>query len=539
MAILVRNVALPLEAETDDLLAVAAKKLHVPRAAIRTYAVVHRALDARKHRPLRFIYHVEVGLQESLKHERRRVTRLYHKDVQFIAPRPLRDPGPGTEPLRHRPVVIGFGPAGMFAALRLAQYGYRPIVLERGKDVRRRHVDVLKSFIQDRIFNPESNYLFGEGGAGAYSDGKLYTRVSDPLVRTVLETLYQHGANPDILIDAHPHVGSEMLPGICRRMREDIERLGGEVRFESRVDDVVIDGDKLVSLRVGDRTLAVGPTLWGAGHSARDTVRMLARRGVVIAPKPFQVGVRIEHPQQMVDRWQYGDAAGHTRLPPAEYHLVAKGAAGEHGDLFSFCMCPGGTILPTNESPNLIATNGASRARRSGRFANAGLVITVNSGSAPEQALAGLAYLETLERRAFELAGGDYRAPAQRASDFLTGAASDGCYEGTYPFGVTWCVLADLLPPNVLGALRTGLGMLEERMPGFAGTEGVMLAPETRASAPVRMVRNPVSREAVATRNLYPIGEGAGYAGGIVSAAIDGLKSADAIIAKYAPTSVD
>ncbi len=535
MAILIRNLALPLEAGVEDLLTVAAKRLRVPREVIRTHAVVRRSIDARKHRPLRFNYHVEVGLHESRKQERRRVARLHRNDVHIITPRRAREPQPGSEPLRHRPVVIGFGPAGMFAALRLAQYGYHPLVLERGKDVPRRHYDVLQKFIKDKVFNPESNYLFGEGGAGAYSDGKLYTRISDPLVRTVLEVFYQHGASPDILVDAHPHIGSEILPGVCRRIRERIERLGGEVRFESRVDDIVVQGDRLVSLRLSAESLAVGPTVLAVGLSARDTFRMVAHRGVAMAPKPFQVGVRLEHPQEMVDRWQYGDAAGHERLPPAEYRLVAKGAAGTQGDLFSFCMCPGGTILPTNEAPDRIATNGASRSRRSGRFANAGLVITVNPGSAREDALAGLAYLENLERRAFELAGGDYRAPAQRAVDFLAGRPSDGHYAGTYPFGVTWCGMADLLPPDVLGALATGLQMLDKRMPGFAGPEAVIVAPETRASAPLRILRHAQSRQAVATRNLYPVGDGAGYAGGIVSAALDGIKTANAIITKYSP----
>jgi len=535
MAILVRNTALPLEAGPDDLLAAVAKKLRVPCATIRTHAVVRRSIDARKHRPLRFNYHVEVGLHESLAQERRRVARLRRNDVLVITPIERHEPEPGAEPLRSRPAVIGFGPGGMFAALRLARYGYRPIAIERGKDVRRRHLDVLKLFIKDKVFNPESNYLFGEGGAGAYSDGKLYTRVSDPLAVTVRETLYQHGASPDILVDAHPHIGSDVLPGICRRLRRHIEHLGGEVRFDSRVDDIVVDGGDLTALRVGGETLTVGPTILAVGHSARDTVRMLARRGVVLAPKPFQLGVRVEHPQAMVDRWQYGNAAGHERLPVAEYRVVAKGAAGPRGDLFSFCMCPGGTILPTNESANRIATNGASRAGRRGSFANAGLVITVNCGTTQADALAQIDYLETLERRAFELGGSDYRAPAQRVPDLLAGRTSDGRYEGSYPFGVRWHELIDLLPPEVVRALTTGLRMLDRRMPGFAGPDAVLLAPETRAAAPLRIVRDPASRQAVATRNLYPVGEGAGYAGGIVSSAIDGIKAADAIITRYSP----
>ncbi|MCK4659301.1 MAG: FAD-dependent oxidoreductase [Phycisphaerae bacterium] len=535
MAIMVRNIALPLEGGLEDMLAAVAKRLRVSREAIRTYAVVHRSIDARKHRPLRFNFHVEVGLHESHKQERRRVLRLHRNDVRFITPAGHPDPQPGTEPLQCRPVVIGFGPAGMFAALRLARHGYQPLVLERGQDIRHRHHDVLKRFIKEKAFNPESNYLFGEGGAGAYSDGKLYTRLSDPLVRTVLEVLYHHGADPDILVDAHPHIGSDMLPGICRRIRRHIERLGGEVRFQHRVDKVVIEDNRLVSLRVNEEFLAVGPTILAIGISARDTVRMLSRQGVTMVPRPFQVGVRIEHPQEMVNRWQYGGAAGHEALPPAEYRLVAKGAAGGRGDLFSFCMCPGGTILPTNESPTCISVNGASRSGRGGLFANAGLIITVEPAAASTNVLAGVEYLERLERQAFVLGGGDYRAPAMRAVDFLANRRSGGRYEGSYPFGVTWCDAAELLPCEVVQALETGLQILDKRMPGFGGGEAVMLAPETRASCPLRILRHSESREAVATRNLYPTGDGAGYAGGIVSAAIDGIKTADAIIARYAP----
>ena len=534
MAILIRNLSLPLECDTEQLLAAAAKKLRVPRAAIRTHAVVRRSLDARKSRPLCYVYHVEVGLDETVRQERRRVFRLRRDDVKFITPATPPVAQPGDQPLRERPVVIGFGPAGMFAALRLAERGYRPIVLERGRDVRRRHADVLKTFIREGVFNPESNYLFGEGGAGAYSDGKLYTRVSDPLVRTVLETFYLHGADPAILVDAHPHIGSDVLPSVCRRVRERIERLGGEVSFDQRVADVVVDDARLVSVVVGGVRLRVGPTVLAVGLSARDTLRMLASRGVVMEAKPFQVGVRVEHPQALVDRWQYGEHVGHRCLPPAEYRLVAKGASGACGDLFTFCMCPGGTILPTNESANMVATNGASRSGRSGAFANAGLVMTVQPSGAADDPLAGLAYLEELERRAFDMGGGGYRAPAQRAADFLVGRASSGAYEGSYPFGVGWMALAELLPAEVVGGLGNGLRMLHARMPGFAGDEAVLVAPETRASAPVRIVRDCTTREAVATGGLYPAGDGAGYAGGIVSAAVDGLKSADAIISRYA-----
>lgn len=285
--------------------------------------------------------------------------------------------------------------------------------------------------------------------------------------------------------------------------------------------------------------MRVGPVVLATGHSARDTIRMLHARGVRIDPRPFQIGVRIEHPQDMVNRWQYGPAAAHRQLGPAEYHMVAKGAAGRRGDVFSFCMCPGGMILPTNESPGLIATNGASRANRATPFANSGLVITLDptelpGGGEAGAALAGLAYLERWERLAFEATGGSYRVPVQRAGDFLEGRGSDGSLEVSYPLGGQWADISRLVPDSVVSALRRALPMLERNFPGFSGEDAMITAPETRASGPIRVIRDPATRQALQTRNLYPIGEGAGYAGGIVSAAVDGLKTADAIVRHFA-----
>jgi len=533
-----------------------AERLQVSQSAIRTYAVVRRSVDARK-KDIHFSYQVEVALDEPEAKEKARLKRLRPNEAMWLdteQPEPIKT---GKESTAHRPIVIGFGPGGMFAALRLAEQGYRPLVLERGRDVRRRHRDIMQSFYRERNFDPSSNLLFGEGGAGTYSDGKLYTRVSDPLCRYVLEALYHNGADPEILIDTRPHIGSDKLPTICTRIRHRIEDMGGEVRFDAHVDDFRVTDGNLTAVHVASRDasraaewIESDAVLLAAGHSARDTIRLLNERGVRIAPKPFQVGVRIEHAQAMVDRWQFGAAAGHRRLGAAEYHLVAKGAAGEFGDMFSFCMCPGGQILPTNESPNLIATNGASRARRSSPFANSGLVITLDPhqiGGATEGAgaataadeaklaLRALDYQTHWEHRAFELTGRTYSLPVQRAKDFLDGQDSDGEINTSYPLGGMWCDIRSVIPAEVAAALRRALPMLEEKFPGFSGAEALIGGPETRASAPIRVLRDPATREAVETAGRYPVGEGAGYAGGIISAAVDAIKSADAIVARFAP----
>ncbi|MDM8009193.1 MAG: FAD-dependent oxidoreductase [Phycisphaerae bacterium] len=539
MPIAVRGLTLGLDEPEDLLPDRAAKRLRVKREDIRVWALVRRSLDARRHDQLGFVYTVELALSGPPRREAQLVKRLRRADVALIKCEepPLLEPG--SEPLPGRPVVVGFGPSGMFAALLLARHGYRPLVIDRGPDVKTRHRDILVGFYREHRFNPESNLLFGEGGAGTYSDGKLYTRVNDPRIRFILETFYHHGAEPDILIDGRPHIGSDKLPGICRRIRQRIEQLGGEIRFAARLDDVVMRDGALSAVVVNGETIACGPVILAVGHSARDTLRMLGRRGVTFEPKPFQLGVRIEHPQAMVDRWQYGPHCGHHRLPPAEYHLIAKGAAGLRGDMFSFCMCPGGIILPTNESPGEISTNGASRSRRNSPLANSGLVVTIDprEAHAPVQTdpLAAFDFLEQIERTAFEITGQSYKLPAQRACDFIQGRPSDGKLETSYPLGGQWSDLRRILPEWVAQSIARGIEQLGRRLPGFGGAEALVAAPESRASGPIRMIRDPQTRESVSTKNLYPVGEGAGYAGGIISAAVDGLKSAETIISRFRP----
>lgn len=537
MPIVVRGLTLGLDEPEDLLPDRAARRLRVKREDIRVWALVRRSLDARRHDQLGFVYTVELALSGPPRREAQLVKRLRRADVVLIQPEESPPLEPGGETMPGRPVVVGFGPSGMFAALLLAQHGYRPLVIDRGPEVGRRHHDIAIGFYRDHQFNPESNLLFGEGGAGTYSDGKLYTRVNDPRVRMILETFYRHGADPDILIDSRPHIGSDRLPVICRRIRQRIEQLGGEVRFSSRLDDVVIRDGVLSAVVIGEETIAAGAVVLGIGHSARDTLRMLGRRGVAFQPKPFQLGVRIEHPQSMVNRWQYGRHCGHLRLPPADYHLVAKGAAGQRGDVFSFCMCPGGMLLPTNESPESICTNGASRSQRDGPLANSGLVLTVDPLSvhppAASDPLAAFDFLAQIEQAAFEITGRSYQVPAQRACDFVQRRPSDGRLETSYPLGGRWADLWKVLPTWTAEAIARGIEQLDRRLPGFGGPDALVAAPESRASGPVRMARDPQTRESVSTKNLYPVGEGAGYAGGIISAAVDGLKSAEEVISRY------
>ncbi|MBX3396956.1 MAG: FAD-dependent oxidoreductase [Phycisphaerae bacterium] len=544
MTLLLRNLTLSLDDDDSMLRDRAARRLRIAPDAIREFVIVRRSIDARRKDRIQFVYNVELALAGGPRDESRVLKRLHRTDVAPVhtaIPRPLQH---GRDPIADRPIVVGFGPAGMFAALWLARHGYRPIVIDRGQPVKTRHRDILQRFYRLHEFDPESNLLYGEGGAGAYSDGKLYTRVNDPHMRDILQVFVDHGAPHDILVDSRPHLGSDRIPTLCARIRATIIAHGGEVRFGTRLDRIEIVDGAIKSIRLScttpgaspPETLRPGALLLGLGHSARDTIRMLVACGVQVVAKPFQLGVRVEHPQSLVNRWQYGPSCGHHRLPPAEYHLVAKGAAAELGDVYSFCMCPGGLILPTNESPGLIATNGASGVRRNQPFANSGIVMTVPIQAIQNDPIRGLEFVEHWERTAFELTGRSYRVPCQRAADFVAGRKSEGRPpETSYPLGGAWTSMNEILPNDVVQSVRRALADLDARLPGFAGDEGLVTGPESRASAPVRIPRNPDTRESVSTQGLFPIGEGAGYAGGIMSAAADGVATAETLIRRFAP----
>ncbi len=536
MPILVRNIALPLDEPEERLLERTARRLRVSPREIASREAVRRSLDARDKNEIQFVYNVMVSLAEGPRREVGLVQRLHRQDVAIHKPYEPVELKPGSESLTARPVVVGMGPAGMFAALTLAKAGYAPIVLERGQAVEQRGRDVFETFYKQGRFNPESNLLYGEGGAGTYSDGKLYSRIHDPLTQEVYQALVAAGADRQILIDGKPHIGSDKLPGICARIRSSIIEAGGEVLFGSRVVDFVRDGEGAISKVVlGDgRQVEAGAVVLGTGHSARDVYAMLHQLGIGLEAKPFQMGVRIQHPQEMVDRWQYGALAGHPKLPPADYHLNAKGAGGALGDAYSFCMCPGGQILPANESEGLAVTNGASPSDRSGPYANSGLVVTLRPEQFGEGALAGIEFQRRWEEAAFAAAGG-YAVPAQRAGDFLAGRATVDPVRVDHPIGSVPADLHAMLPKDVAEAIEKALVMLDRRLPGFAGAEAILTGPETRASSPVRIVREPGSGACPGCGNLYPAGEGAGYAGGIISAAVDGIRAGRGIIRRYRP----
>lgn len=538
MPILVRNILLGLEEPEELLLERACKRLRMPAKTVREWEVMRRSLDARDKQEIAFVYNIVVVLADGPRREADLVQRLGRQDVAMFKVPEAAELKPGADPLPAPPVVIGLGPAGMFAALTLAAHGYKPIVLERGQPVPQRNIDVFDGFYTQGRFNPESNLLYGEGGAGTYSDGKLYSRIHDPLTQDVYDALVGAGASPEIRIDGKPHIGSDKLPGICVKIRQAILEHGGQIHFGCRVNDFVRDQTGRIKkvILADNRDFEAGAVILGTGHSARDVYTMLHRLGIALAAKPFQMGVRIQHPQEMVNRWQYGTLAGHPKLPAADYHLNAKGAGGAFGDVYTFCMCPGGQILPANEAAGLIVTNGASPSDRSGTFANSGLVVTLKPEQFGEDPLAGIEFQHRWEKAAFELTG-NYSVPAQRAPDFLAGRATVDPVQVDHPIGSKPADLHGLLPKDVAEAIEKALQMLDRRLRGFASQEAILTAPETRASSPVRIVRDPETRRSPSAENLYPVGEGAGYAGGIISAAVDGIKAAEMIITRYKPVS--
>jgi len=434
---------------------------------------------------------------------------------------------PALPDVRRKPpvVIVGAGPAGLFAALRVIALGRKPVVLERGKDVRARRHD-LAALTQRHVVDPDSNYCFGEGGAGTYSDGKLYTRSSKRGdVAGVLEALVAYGASPDILVDAHPHIGTDKLPGVITRIREAILGAGGEVRFGARVADLILAGGAIhgVILASGEEVRAEAVIL-ATGHSARDVFELLARRGVTILRKDFALGVRIEHPQAIIDRIRYHCSPRDPHLPPASYSAVEQV---DGLGVYAFCMCPGGIIAPCATAAGEIVTNGWSPSKRNNPFANSGIVVEVRAGEGETDALGGVRYQRAIEQAACAAGGGTQVAPAQRMVDFLEGRLSSTLPACSYPPGVMSYRVDELLPPEIATRLQAGLRAFGRRMRGYQTNEAVIVAVESRTSSPVRIPRDPERLEHPEVRGLYPCGEGAGYAGGIVSAAMDGARCAE------------
>jgi uncharacterized FAD-dependent dehydrogenase len=430
--------------------------------------------------------------------------------------------------------VVGFGPCGLFAALVLAQQGYRPIVLERGRDVRQRTQDTWGLW-RKRVLQPESNVQFGEGGAGLFSDGKLYSQIKDPrhLGRQVMREFVRAGAPPEIMYVNKPHIGTFRLTGVVARLRAEIIERGGDVRFESKVVDLLIEDGELhgVVLENGDH-IASRHVVLALGHSSRDTFRMLERRKVFVEAKPFAIGFRIEHPQSLIDRARLGRYAGHPAIGAADYKLVHH--AGNGRTVYSFCMCPGGTVVAATSESHRVVTNGMSQYSRNERNANAGIVVGIDPAKDfPGGTLAGIALQERLESLAFELGGGDYSAPAQLLGDFIAGRPSTalGEVEPSYKPGIRLTDLAPLLPADAIAAIREALPVFGRQIRGFDREDAVLTGIESRTSSPLRITRDATTLQSLNVRGLYPGGEGAGYAGGILSAGVDGIKLAEAVAA--------
>ena len=516
-----RDIPLPPEHNAHQLQFEAAQMLRISVSKIRHLRIVRRSVDARKKPDIKIIYTIDVAVDGNEK----RLLKQSGCKRATIAPVSYYKTAKNIPVPEKRPVVVGFGPAGMFAALVLAIAGWKPLVLERGEDAASRHEKVQK-FFETGVLDTRSNVQFGEGGAGTFSDGKLNTGVNNPRIGWILEQFVKAGAREEILYDAKPHVGTDVLLTVVQNIRQRIISLGGEVRFNTQVTELCKENGRLTGLKTeAGEIIPCDTCVLAIGHSARDTFEMLEETGIPMEPKPFAMGVRIEHKQTTVDESQYGVVS--PVLPPADYKLVQHL---DNATVYTFCMCPGGHVVAAASEEGRIVTNGMSYADRDGENANAALLVTVNPGDFPyEGTLGGMKWQREIEEKAYAVSG-SYRAPAQLVGDFLAGKKSTGAgsVEPTYRPGVTWCDLHDVLPERITSSIAEALPKLDEKLKGFAAEDAVMTAPETRSSSPVRIIRDDSRQSSLA--GLYPTGEGAGYAGGIMSAAIDGMMTAEAIL---------
>ncbi len=532
MSLRLTNLELPVEESEERLRDIIGARLGLGSGEPITWRILRKSLDARSRDSLRFVYTLVVswpGEAEWL------VKNAGRAGIERFEPAAFDEPQQGTAPLAERPIVVGSGPGGLLAAYYLAVRGYRPLVLERGEPVKER-VPAIRAFDRGGPLDRENNYLFGEGGAGTFSDGKLTCRLSGPDVDWVLERLVECGGKPEIRYEQRPHLGSNRLPMLVRNFRRKIEELGGEYRFRCRMEELDIADGRVRGVSTSSGYLPSTVVILAIGHSARDTYAMLHRVGVPMERKAFQLGLRIEQPQAQVNRHKYG---GHGEayeriLGAADYSLVTRGQR----DLFTFCMCAGGVVIPSVSEPGMFCTNGMSNSRHDTSFANSGVMVTLEPNEfGSDHPLAGVEIQRKYEAAAFELGRGSYLSPIQRADDFLAcrTPASGEQFESSYPRGVVPANLNAVLPPVVLAALRSGLPLMDRQWRGDFLRNATLVGPEMRGSSPVRIGRERDSRQTPGIAGLYPVGEGAGYAGGIISAAVDGLRTAKQIAQQFAP----
>jgi hypothetical protein len=527
----ITELRLPIDHLPQDLELKILARLQIPAIDLIRFKIFKRSHDARKNATLSLIYTIHA----SVKNEEA-VLQKFQDDLHIgLAPdTSYHYVGKASGEIKSRPLVIGFGPCGIFAALILAQMGFRPIVLERGKAVRERTQDTWALW-RKKILQPESNVQFGEGGAGLFSDGKLYSQIKDPQFygRKVIAEFIKAGAPPEIEFVAKPHIGTFRLVGVVERMREEILQLGGEIHFSSRVSEFLIDNQAICGVRLADGTqFNADRVVLALGHSSRDTFYALHDAGVQMEQKPFSVGFRIEHPQSLIDRARLGPHAGNAIIGAADYKLVHHARNGR--SVYSFCMCPGGTVVAATSEANHVVTNGMSQYSRNERNANAGIVVGINPSDYPGGPLAGIEFQRAIEAKAYILGGSNYEAPGQLVGDFLKGVASKvlGSVIPSYKPGVHLTDLAPSLPDYAISAIREALPEFDKKIKGFAMSDAILTGVETRTSSPLRITRG-IDFQSLNIKGLYPAGEGAGYAGGILSAGVDGIKVAQAVASSY------
>lgn len=517
--------ALDRKQEYENLKRKIIQKYPIRYSDIQDFRIFRKSVDARKE--VHFLYHIDLQLKNE--------SYILSKNIKNISESTQREYPTvkmGELELRHPPVIIGFGPSGIFAALTLARRGYKPIVLEQGFDVDTR-TRMWNDFLKTRTFDASGSILFGEGGAGTFSDGKLTTLVNDLRSNEILKTFVYAGADQEILYINKPHIGTDQLTGVVTNIRKEIISLGGDIRFGSKVTDIISEDNHIKAVVINqDQVLETEVLLMGVGHSARDTFQLLYDRQVTLQQKPFSMGVRIEHPQKLINRSQYGKYDAHPALGAADYKLSYHAPSGRSA--YTFCMCPGGFVVASISEPGTVVTNGMSLHKRDNVNANSALLVNVTPSDFPsDHPLAGVELQRQIETKAFELAGKNYNAPIQLVGDFLNDRLSHqlGKVKSTYQPGHTFVRMSDLLPDFITKTLKEAILNFDQKIKGFALSDAVLTGPETRSSSPLRIVRDEGHEASI--QGLYPMGEGAGYAGGIMSSAIDGMKTAEQIIMKY------